>query len=329
MKRDFSIDSLRFIGIVGIFLSHASSPPLIMNLRNFDVSLMVFVSAICMTYFSRPTSYTKYLKSRIIRLWFPVVIFVLGYYIISPNSFPFTKKDAPSRLLAALFLYTPTYLWILRVFLLMSLVTPLFTKYISRINDKKNFLIIIISIIVNEVLTRYAGNDDERYLRCVCIMTLGYAIISYAGITIAQFSNMTIFKIGISFICIFVILVILLRIRYGHFVNIQSMKYPPRLYYICFGLACSSLLYATRNRISYFIHNSLLRSFISFIGSHTLWIYLWHIPIITHFMHSYTWHIRFFIIFFIATIITYIQTKIIEFIDNKYKLPILKKVFIG
>lgn len=77
MKREFDIDLLRFIGIVGILLSHASSPSLIMNLRSFDVPLMVFLSAICMTKFSQPASYTKYLKSRIIRLWLPSVIFVL------------------------------------------------------------------------------------------------------------------------------------------------------------------------------------------------------------------------------------------------------------
>lgn len=255
--------------------------------------------------------------------------FRFGYYIISPDSFPFTKKDAPSKLLAALILYTPTYLWILRVFLLMSLLTPLFTKYNSRLNVKNNFIIIIISLIVNEILSIYAGNYGERYLRCVCIMTLGYAIITYTGITIAQLRNKTICRIGLSLIFIFVFLVILLRLRYGYFINLRSMKYPPRFYYISYGLGCSSILYAIRNRISNYIQYSPLRNFISFIGSHSMWIYLWHIPIITHFMYSYTWYIRFFIIIITPTLLTYIQTKIIELIDKKYDLPILKKVFIG
>ena len=52
-ERDFSIDFLRCIGLIGIMLSHSVCPSLLMNLRSFDVPLMVFLSAVCLANYSR------------------------------------------------------------------------------------------------------------------------------------------------------------------------------------------------------------------------------------------------------------------------------------
>lgn len=48
-KRDISIDILRFIGISFIILAHVNPPDTILNIRCFDVSLMLFVSGLTMS----------------------------------------------------------------------------------------------------------------------------------------------------------------------------------------------------------------------------------------------------------------------------------------
>lgn len=48
-KRDISIDILRFIVISLIILAHVNPPDTILNIRCFDVSLMLFVSGLIMS----------------------------------------------------------------------------------------------------------------------------------------------------------------------------------------------------------------------------------------------------------------------------------------
>lgn len=46
MQRDDSIDILRFIAVSGIILVHISPTPFWVQLRNFDVPLMVLLSSV-------------------------------------------------------------------------------------------------------------------------------------------------------------------------------------------------------------------------------------------------------------------------------------------
>ena len=64
--------------------------------------------------------------------------------------------------------------------------------------------------------------------------------------------------------------------EYGTWLSFQQYKYPPRLYFLIYGLLASALLWMTSNVWSKFLDNSLF----TFIGRNTIWIYLWHIPFV-------------------------------------------------
>ena len=51
-KRDCSLDILRAIAIVGIFIAHTTHNNLLLQIRDFDVPLMVFISGIAYNYSS-------------------------------------------------------------------------------------------------------------------------------------------------------------------------------------------------------------------------------------------------------------------------------------
>ena len=77
--RDHNIDLLRFIGLSLVILAHVSPPTILLNIRCFDVPLMVFVSG--MTCYGRPADFSiSYLTRRFTRLVFPVWIFLTLYF---------------------------------------------------------------------------------------------------------------------------------------------------------------------------------------------------------------------------------------------------------
>lgn len=78
----------------------------------------------------------------------------------------------------------------------------------------------------------------------------------------------------------------------GHFVPTQNFKYPPQLYYISYALAISLALISVRQPLANLVPQGKLRNIISFIGSNTLGIYLWHIltiKVISSVTHKGLW----------------------------------------
>lgn len=137
-NRDLSLDLLRAVGLICIILAHVNPPELLFQLRTFDVVMMVAVSTISYTEYSKPRPYGEYLWSRIKRLLFPTwqfiiligaVFFLLSLITNTPT--PFTWK----RLLTGMFtLSSVGYLWVIRVFIYNALINP-FVKSINKFND--------------------------------------------------------------------------------------------------------------------------------------------------------------------------------------------------
>ena len=83
MIRDDRIDVLRAIGLLCIVLAHVDPPSFILQLRNFDVPLMVLISG--STFYitannRRQNTYLSYLIDRIFRLVVPTWIFLLFFF---------------------------------------------------------------------------------------------------------------------------------------------------------------------------------------------------------------------------------------------------------
>ena len=63
--RDKRIDLLRFIGLSMIILAHVTPPDVIMQIRNFDVPLMVIISGISFAIsFKNSEKFTIYVWKR-------------------------------------------------------------------------------------------------------------------------------------------------------------------------------------------------------------------------------------------------------------------------
>ncbi len=78
--RNEKIDLLRFIGLIMIIFAHVGYSGFFMQIRNFDVPLMVVVSGMSFSIGYKNESYIQYLWKRVKRLLFPVWIFLTIYF---------------------------------------------------------------------------------------------------------------------------------------------------------------------------------------------------------------------------------------------------------
>jgi len=148
-----------------------------------------------------------------------------------------------------------------------------------------------------------------------------------------RFSSRSILLTGVILITIYSVVALYLYVKTGNYVPTQAFKYPPRLYYTSYALGISAILFVYRERIVFLLEKVHLLRFSSFVGSHTFWIYLWHIPIVdymTNYCDSIT---TFFTVYSMTILIVYIQTILIKKMCNWIDSPVvyknIKMIFLG
>lgn len=92
----------------------------------------------------------------------------------------------------------------------------------------------------------------------------------------------------------------------------QAFKFPPRMMYLSYAFFCISLLWIFRQNIVSWLKKFHLLTFCTYIGSHTLWIYLWHIPFVIFIGNKFSSPVRFIIIYACALTISFIQFFIVD-----------------
>lgn len=96
---------------------------------------------------------------------------------------------------------------------------------------------------------------------------------------------------------------------------------------------CLSILWLVRQRLMNLLQKIRLKGFATYVGSHTLWIYLWHIPIVTFLEGRLNAPIRFMIVYFSAILLAFLQERIVlllcDYMSNEKIKKEVKSVFIG
>ena len=99
----------------------------------------------------------------------------------------------------------------------------------------------------------------------------------------------------------------------GVFVISKLHKYPPHLYYISFALGVSLLRWNLRYIISNCLSRiNILHKIFIFIGQNTIWIYLWHVLILTMTKNGLSESMRFLLVLLGGIIIYLLQYTIVK-----------------
>lgn len=337
--RDHKIDVLRFIGLAMIIFAHVNPPDFLMNLRNFDVPLMVLVSGMSFGLsYKSSIPYNSYIWKRAKRLIFPVWIFLTIFFcielILTPNS---PDLQTGSIFASYALIGGIGYVWIIRVFLLVALISPLMFKYHQSIASNKRYLCsLALLLLISEVIRYYAlSYSDEKagkYVTSVVNYIIPYSLIFAIGLRLPSLNLSEIKSIACVNLALFILTALGLYIIYGQFIPTQNFKFPPSIYYLSYALVVSCIIWINSERIYYFVESMRIKAALYYIAQNSIWIYLWHIPFI-RFIHTH-YFLKYLLVFIGATTLTYIQTSIIHYIlmprmpDEQSKKN-LKAIFTG
>ena len=314
--RDNSIDILRSFALIAIILIHCHPDSnFVCQLTEFNVPMMVFLSGVSYALSSKNESYGSYCWKRFKRLILPAWIFIWGYGCVL--SFLSSNFMAKFLLFNSIF-YTYWFVWIIRVFFLIALLAPLFKKYINFINSSKKIATQLTLVYVcYEITLRYINTDF--LLWNIFAQIIPYSIFFILGMVTVKTGGVKIhYTIQRSGLLIFTIIAFYYYSTSHQFIVTSAYKYPPQIYYSSFAIAIISILWMRRKSIERKMNGMLegkVSTFFKYIGSHTIWIYFWHIPFVEFFTYTNSdmhYMAKFAIAMSAAFLIVFLQEQLIR-----------------
>lgn len=332
--RDNNIDFLRGAGLLLIILAHIGPPNWIQQLRCFDVPLMVFISGLSSSGKVLTVPYSNFVIRRTKRLVYPTWLFISFYifllYIaqsleIIPHYITWNRVIESFLLLKGV-----GYVWIIRVFLLMMLITPLLNKLCLKVRRTWVFILFLFSLYVLQevlcfVIPKISFNSVLSFIINEYILYLiGYSLLFVLGIKLRTYQNKRYTTAIIVFILLLLLIVnaiVYIRI-YGTPIYINEFKYPPHAFFLIYGASISVILWLIKPLYKCVSNNV----FFLFLGRNSIWIYLWHIPFVL-IANEYvdSWILRYVFVLVACITIYRIQYSLV----NKSKLSRFSQYLIG
>lgn len=320
-QRDKSIDVLRFLALCGIIIAHVVPSKFWYQLREFDVPMMVFLSGLCFTYGKYDGNYKSYVWKRFKRLiipaWTFLFIYTLFIILLGLKSYSFIN-------LAVRFsFYSDWYTWIIRVFFIMALISPFILKISHKVTLKKFWFGFFALLVVNEVLGQLS---KPYYPLTVLEMIIGWGLVLALGMVLPRLNKKSLAIFTVINILIFSSLAIYYFVKLGYHLEGESVKWPPTIYYLSYAFGAIGILWLLKDYITFILRKLKVLNFCTYIGRHTLWIYLWHIPF-NEFLYDVPMPklFKFLIIYAGGLLLAWLQTQLIDIISKKIKSEKTKK----
>lgn len=322
-KRDEYLDLLRTIGILGIFLAHVTPPFIIHQLRIFDVILMVILSGYL---YKKPKCYIEYIFKRIKRLIFPTYIaltlFFSLLYILEKIFNIDLKGILNIKMLISSYLLISGigFVWIIRIYLGVAIFAPIILRKLTF--KKLIFYYIILEIFIN--ISLYYFNFP--IIEIVVFQLLPYCLLFCYGSLLRE--N----KVPQRFVTIILGIVLIIAFFVNLRLDLQKFKYPPRLFYIFYGVFITNLLFLFKDKIK--IKNLFLNQFCSYVGKSTMWIYLIHI-FVFYFLRfiekriELYWLLEYLILVLFSCMSLYLKDILLNFLYKYIKNKELLNIFKG
>lgn len=192
------------------------------------------------------------------------------------------------------------YVWIILIYLYVALLIPIFCRFEKH--KKSTFIIIALLYVAYEVDYFLGIGVDNYLLDCSFFYIIPYGLTAFMGVNYTGFSDRMKKKIIFSSFLIFVVVLIAYWINTGSIQDIQIAKYPPRLYYLSYGLGVSYLLmFICEHHYSRVYDNKFIR----FISAHSLGIYLCHVMVLEFYKLlglPHNWLLKFGVVFFMSAV---------------------------
>lgn len=333
MTRDLYIDFLRFLGLSLIILVHINPPVDITQIRCFDVPLMLFVSGLTAST-NNSDRYWSFIVKRTKRLVLPVWIFLAVYlpalYFVQ---FKFLSEQyLTGEMIVRSFLLLDNsigYVWIIRIFLIVMLVTPFIQRIDHKIHNLFSFIVVLVMAYLAlegmHLLGRQFKDSAVASFVIVDVIQYGfaYSIPFFLGMRCRTLNANNQNKLLVFVIASLVVSVVCYLSTYGFPIIISpTFKIPPHSYFIVYGCFVSVVLWRLKKIAPKWITNP----YFIMVGQNTIWIYLWHMPfVLISNRISEMWPIRYIFVYGCAIVCFMIQRAIVKKNNSNFA----RKYFLG
>ncbi len=281
--RDKKIDLLRFIALSSLIMAHIDAPGWMVQLQNFNVPLIVMASAMALACGHKHDTYWSYVSKRIKRLVFPTWLFLAFYFTFlwatSLDSQHLTVRNIWNNFT---FSNEGGFMWIIRVFILVALATPLIDRFNQKVRSNRLYLTLIFSAFAAyEWLLFFVApmpNGAWKYFEVSYICyAIGYGLIFALGLRLNRLTSMQLGVVALVSLAVFLMLCGFHYVEEGRFVSTQNYKYPPSAYYFSYAIAASVVLWRLSEAVCGLLDRLIqLEKAVMFIAQNSLWIYFWH-----------------------------------------------------
>lgn len=214
-SRDLEIDLLRFLGLSLIILAHVQPPEVLLELRCFDVPLMLFVSGLAFAD-KRPDFSISYFIKRFKRLVIPVWLFLSVYFIIvlSLQHFGLNFGVRKEHIIGSyIFMDGIGFVWVIRVFLIIALLTPPLIWLSNKIKSNVIFCVLMMILLcIDELMLVNNIGTDNTFIREFCYYGIGYSLMFMLGLRFRSLSpKILTIVLGLVFLCFTILQLIYLQ----------------------------------------------------------------------------------------------------------------------
>ena len=229
--RNEKVDILRFIGLSMIIFAHVDPPGILFQLRNFDVPLMILVSAMSFSIsYKTNEPYQSYVWKRIKRLVFPVWIFLSFYFLALWVFDPGNQELASNTVITSYALLEGIgYVWVIRVFLLVALISPfVFSWHQNTANESKYYGALTAGFLLYELIRYFAipyiWQGAGEIISAILLYVIPYGMLFAIGLRMANAAKNQLYVIAAVSLGVFVITGMALSLINGEFIPTQSLK---------------------------------------------------------------------------------------------------------
>jgi len=320
------IDFLKVIGLLGIFIAHVNSPGWIMMLRSFDVPLMVIISALlCQKSYERNrlkgVSVWSFLFSRFKRLIIPTWIFLVFYFLLR---FLYSGEPYSLRYYIASFTLTRygiSYIWIILIFSYSAIWIPILDRLSKRAYLPLSLLLLYV---LYEICYHCGLGVDIPLIDTTFYYFVPYGCLTFLGVRYFRYNDRQKQLILLSAFLIFCAIFMYYWHMTGSPQPVSIAKYPPRIYYLSYGIFVSYALLLLSEKIRLHIYSNPI---VVFVSRHSMWIYLWHIlmlDIYDKICLPNVWWIKFIVVFIGSCTVVFIINAVLDIIQNDTLAPYIK-----
>jgi peptidoglycan/LPS O-acetylase OafA/YrhL len=217
-------------------------------------------------------------------------------------------------------------LWIIRILFLAAMVSPVLYSLNIKAGKEIHFYSMLLGAYLFYSVLLMVPDPANRYIDKMydvfVLYNIPYLLIYFYGIRFVRFSRRTLkIHCAIALIC-FAGFGIYFYLQTGTFIPTQFFKYPPRIYWISYAVFAALAVYLLVTSDKYRLERLKENAIVRFIGSSTLWIFLWH------WLFLKIWQKRtggeahylmtFLFVFSASLIAVYIQQKMLHFVSERY-----------